>query len=74
MKLHRHPEGVTIATQKLNVRWKVEFPKISSPIKDSLELRVITTFNVDGRAKRRNIFEFLYLPGLVCCNLMNQKL
>src|SRR4029434_4931857 len=31
-------------------------------------------FFVDGRAKWRNIYEFLYLPGLVCCNLVNQKL
>src|SRR4029434_5927139 len=44
------------------------------PIKDSLEFKVITTFSVDGRAKRRNIYEFLYLPGLVCCNLVKQKL
>src|SRR4029434_489972 len=39
-----------------------------------LEFKVITTFNVDGRAKWRNIYEFLYLPGLVCCKQGTRRL
>src|SRR4029434_5650488 len=53
---------------------KFHFPKSPiKPIKDSLEFKVITTFSVDGRAKWRNIYEFLYLPGLVCCNLVSSN-
>ena len=72
MKLHRHPGG-----NHSNPETQCSLKSLISQYQltnKRLEFKVITTFNVDGRAKRRNIYEFLYLPVIVCCNLVNQKL